>query len=950
MNAEVLSGTVLGTCTLQKVIGRGGMGAVFLAQQSRPRRQVAVKVLLPMSRLQPSQQAAFLERFRRETDTAASLDHPNILPVHEYGERDGLAYLVMPYISGGTLRDELEAEGKLPFTRIVSYLDQTAAALDFAHERGIIHRDIKPANLLMTPEKRLMLTDFGLVKIITGGQQTQSPLSETGMPMGTPDYMAPEQVLGGEIDTRADIYSLGIILYQMVTGNVPFKGEMPMKVAIQHLNTLPPQPRNFRPDLPAQAEQVILRALAKRPADRYMFAHDLANAFRQALEAAGVQVGDRMTGLANDDDHAENRSRGLFNPIWQDRVITSENILEEAIDTPDFPHIPSSGPVPTGQAMDALRDMIDRKSALPDTSKPASTPPPAPTHIHPTGTRLAKKLLIAHSEQDKGTRDTQEDMKRTIPPMPNKTQRPFASTRNTPAPIIQTTNNTRQESFIPDQHTLAAPTNDANAQRTKEASWPTSTNSTQSPQEMRSGQKTYDLPQDQSRQDTNQAPQIFQFSPSGPVPSHDSGLHDATTPVQTVYSNDASQGGQWGAASTPFNNERNSLNTRNTGTKPLMPGGSQIGSKGLIAGRPGTMALSLSENQQARVTKQLGQDTNMLPVSRATGTLQHPVGEYSGDTGMLRLHQPVKVVKVPVAGQPGQYMTGILPVLPQPQTAPLLPPAPTQQTRTALKDKAKQYSKIIILVAIVLIVLFTSGVYALTRPAAPHAIIAKRSVGTVSANNPNATATAGVSATATAEETNLILDDPLNENFHNWRQGNIQGQHYEFKDGAYHIRSDDNLLTLAAQFNLPVSTKYSYSLTMQPVAGNQDSPFNYYGMMLRYSVDNSQTPTFYFFSIINNKDQSKYQFRRYNGHKPKDQSPWVATPFEHNVGNELHKGNQPNTVKVIVDGNHFTFVVNGKQIGDAHDDAYKETGAIGMGVNQKGSEVAFTNFRLVRLQ
>ena len=304
MDAEVLSGTVLGTCTLQKVIGRGGMGAVFLAQQSRPRRQVAVKVLLPTSKLQPSQRAAFLARFRRETDTAASLDHPNILPVHECGERDGLAYLVMPYISGGTLRDDLEAQSKLPFPLIVSYLDQIAAALDFAHERGIIHRDIKPANLLMTPEKRLMLTDFGLVKIITDGQQTQSPLSETGMPMGTPDYMSPEQVLGGEIDTRADIYSLGIVLYQMVTGSVPFKGEMPMKVAIQHLNTLPPQPRNFRPDLPPQAEQVILRALAKRPADRYTFAHDLANAFRQALETAGIQVGDGMTGAANSNDSA----------------------------------------------------------------------------------------------------------------------------------------------------------------------------------------------------------------------------------------------------------------------------------------------------------------------------------------------------------------------------------------------------------------------------------------------------------------------------------------------------------------------------------------------------------------------------------------------------------------------------------------------------------------------
>src|SRR6266568_6738340 len=122
MDAEALIGTVLGTCTLQRVIGQGGMGAVFLAQQSRPRRQVAVKVLLPMAKLKPHQLAAFLERFRRETDAAASLEHPNIVPVHEYGERDGLAYLVMPYISGGTLRDEMEGEGALPLPTVVNYL------------------------------------------------------------------------------------------------------------------------------------------------------------------------------------------------------------------------------------------------------------------------------------------------------------------------------------------------------------------------------------------------------------------------------------------------------------------------------------------------------------------------------------------------------------------------------------------------------------------------------------------------------------------------------------------------------------------------------------------------------------------------------------------------------------------------------------------------------------
>ncbi len=296
MNAEALIGTVLGTCTLQKLIGQGGMGAVFLAQQSRPRRQVAVKVLLPMAPLTPHQLAAFLERFRRETDAAASLEHPNITPVHEYGERDGLAYLVMPYISGGTLRDQMEQEGPLSLEKSVNYLDQIAAALDFAHEHGVIHRDIKPANILMTPEGRLLLTDFGLVKIVAEGSVPQVRLTGAGAPVGTPDYMSPEQVIGEEVDSRADLYSLGVILYQMVTGTTPFQGETPMQIAAQHLQLPPPSPQSLRPDLPNAAEQVILRALAKRPSDRYATTQEFSSAFRLALADAGILFSTGNTG------------------------------------------------------------------------------------------------------------------------------------------------------------------------------------------------------------------------------------------------------------------------------------------------------------------------------------------------------------------------------------------------------------------------------------------------------------------------------------------------------------------------------------------------------------------------------------------------------------------------------------------------------------------------------
>jgi len=291
MNAEALIGTVLGTCTLQRLVGQGGMGAVFLAQQSRPRRQVAVKVLLPMASLTPSQLAAFLERFRRETDAAASLEHTNIMPVHEYGEYENIAYLVMPYISGGTLRDEMERECPMPLAKVVNYLDQLAAALDFAHAHGVIHRDIKPANILVTAGGRLLLTDFGLVKIITEGQTPQARLTGEGAPVGTPDYMAPEQVIGEDVDGRSDLYSIGIILYQMITGTTPFQGETPMQIASQHLQVPPPSPQMLRPDLPIAAEQVILRALAKRPADRYARVQDLAKAFRMALLGTGIPLG-----------------------------------------------------------------------------------------------------------------------------------------------------------------------------------------------------------------------------------------------------------------------------------------------------------------------------------------------------------------------------------------------------------------------------------------------------------------------------------------------------------------------------------------------------------------------------------------------------------------------------------------------------------------------------------
>lgn len=324
MNAEALIGTVLGTCTLQQLVGQGGMGAVYLAQQSRPRRQVAVKVLMPATALKPHQLTAFLERFRRETDAAASLEHPNIMPVYEYGERGGLAYLVMPYISGGTLRDVMEREGLLSFEDAVNYLEQMAAALDFAHARGVIHRDIKPANMLLTPEGRLMLTDFGLVKVISDNQSEQMRLTGAGAPVGTPDYMSPEQVIGGDVDGRADQYSLGVVLFQMLTGTTPFQGETPMQIASQQLHMTPPMPRSLRGDLPEVAERVLLRAMAKRPDERFASTQEFALTFRTALTESGYQNplgissnrNSLLSGSGGGNTSAMRRG-SLFDPRWQ---------------------------------------------------------------------------------------------------------------------------------------------------------------------------------------------------------------------------------------------------------------------------------------------------------------------------------------------------------------------------------------------------------------------------------------------------------------------------------------------------------------------------------------------------------------------------------------------------------------------------------------------------------
>ena len=267
---------ILGSYRLIERIGKGGMGEVYRGEHLKLGREAAVKVL-PSNLVN---EADFLKRFEREASSAAKLEHPNILPVYEYGETP-TPYLVMPYVKGGTLKDKMSV-GKLSQGEITSYLRQMAEALDYAHEQGIIHRDVKPANMLLDERGRLYLGDFGIAKALEGAEG----LTRTGVGVGTPEYMAPEQAQG-RADSRSDLYALGIILYQMLTGRVPYSGNSTVEVLMKHLqDPLPMLPlRSVQPALPARIEQIIQKALAKNPNDRYGSGRAMVEDFTEAMAA-----------------------------------------------------------------------------------------------------------------------------------------------------------------------------------------------------------------------------------------------------------------------------------------------------------------------------------------------------------------------------------------------------------------------------------------------------------------------------------------------------------------------------------------------------------------------------------------------------------------------------------------------------------------------------------------
>ncbi|MEN6641698.1 MAG: serine/threonine-protein kinase [Armatimonadia bacterium] len=264
-------------------IGHGGMGVVYEAQQQAPQRRVAVKVLPPHLAADPGVAA----RFADEANKMARLEgHPNIAQVYAAGQSDGVPYLVMQLLRGD-LDQRLRTHGALPLSDAAELAAQVADGLDYAHERGVIHRDIKPANIMFDERGRPVVTDFGIAKAMD-----EYRLTSTGMTLGTPQYASPEQVRGKPLDGRSDLYSLGIVLYQMISGRLPFTSDSPMGYAMQHIEEQPRRLGDFLAGMPANLERIILRCLSKDPSQRFNNGRDLAAALRaQQLPRAILQPG-----------------------------------------------------------------------------------------------------------------------------------------------------------------------------------------------------------------------------------------------------------------------------------------------------------------------------------------------------------------------------------------------------------------------------------------------------------------------------------------------------------------------------------------------------------------------------------------------------------------------------------------------------------------------------------
>lgn len=354
--SDHLIGKTLGQFEILDEIGRGGMATVYRARQRSINRIVAIKILPRALMHDPG----FHERFVREVDVVSHLEHPHILPIYDFGETDGMPYIAMRFLAGGSLAQTIRRG--LPGVRsLINPVIQVSQALDYAHRQGVIHRDLKPGNILLDDAGNAYLSDFGIAKVLN------SSLTGSAI-IGTPAYMSPEQANGLALDGRSDVYSLGIVLFELLTGREPFSAETPVALLIKHINEKMPSVLAYRPDLPPALDTVIAKATAKQPADRYASALDLAAAFQYAAE----QVSD-------DRDYPTIGIGGSLPGSSRDLRSTPPITNPTTPPTPMSRSTPMRPPAPTDMDAYTPTEAIIRPPTQPITSAPVVQSPPTRT-------------------------------------------------------------------------------------------------------------------------------------------------------------------------------------------------------------------------------------------------------------------------------------------------------------------------------------------------------------------------------------------------------------------------------------------------------------------------------------------------------------------------------------------------------------------------------------------
>ena len=290
------TGQDLGRYHIIEKLGEGGMAVVYKAYDTRLECEVAVKVIRT-DQLAPAILDRALKRFEREAKAVAKLNHPNIVKVTDFGEHEGSPFLVMPFLSGGTFKSLIKDKGAIPWQDAVKLILPMVEAISYAHNHDVIHRDVKPSNLLLTDQGQPMLTDFGVAKVLE--EDATQDLTGTSATVGTPEYMAPEQVTSKSVDLRVDVYSLGVVFYELVTGRRPFEADTPMAVIVKHASEPLPRPSQFVKNLPENVEYFIIKALAKKPENHYQTADEMRKALEGLLSGTNISVSKPVSKKAN---------------------------------------------------------------------------------------------------------------------------------------------------------------------------------------------------------------------------------------------------------------------------------------------------------------------------------------------------------------------------------------------------------------------------------------------------------------------------------------------------------------------------------------------------------------------------------------------------------------------------------------------------------------------------